>query len=98
VAVFLAVVGSVVAGVGQTSMVLIIGEVLQGAGGGASTALSEVVISDLVPPEFRSRWLMVLNLVWSIGTAAGPIIGALLVDTSAWVGDRDETFKIEADI
>lgn len=96
--VLLAVTGSVVAGVGQTSTVLIIGEVLQGAGGGASTALSEVVISDLVPPEFRSRWLMVLNLVWSVGTAAGPIIGALLVDTSAWVSNPGGIRKIEANL
>lgn len=85
VAVFLAVAGSVVGGIAPNSTVLIIGKVLQGAGGGATTALAEIITSDLIPAEFKGRWLMILNVVWSVGTASGPVIGGWLAGTELWV-------------
>ena len=84
-AVFLAVAGSVVGGIAPNTTILILGETLQGAGGGANTALAELIVSDLIPGEFKGRWLMMLNMVWAVGCAGGSILGAVLVGTSLWV-------------
>lgn len=84
-AVFLAVAGSVVGGIAPNSTILILGETLQGAGGGATTALAELIVSDLIPTEFKGRWLMILNIFWAVGCTGGSILGAVLVGTSVWV-------------
>lgn len=81
----LAVVGCIICGVAPNAIIFLIGRAFQGAGGGAATALAEVITSDLIPAEFRPRWLMIMNVVWALGTASGPVIGALAVDSNLWV-------------
>ena len=81
----LAIVGCVICAVAPNAIVFVVGRALQGAGGGASTALAEVIVSDLIPAEFRPRWLMIMNVIWALGTTIGPLVGAVLVDTNIWV-------------
>jgi MFS family permease len=90
VSAFLAVVGSVVGGIAPNTTILILGETLQGAGGGATTALAELIVSDLIPTEFKGRWLMILNLCWAVGCTGGSVLGAVLVGTGIWVSLLEE--------
>ena len=78
-------VGCILCAVAPNAIVFIVGKVFQGAGGGASTALAEVIVSDLIPAEYRPRWLMIMNVVWAVGTAGGPVFGAVVVDSEYWV-------------
>ncbi len=76
--------GSLVAALGNNFTVLIAGRTIQGVGGGGLIALTEVVITDLVPLAFRPTWLSVMSAMWSIGTVTGPLIGAGFAQNVSW--------------
>lgn len=82
------VLGSGICG-GATGMAMLIaGRVVQGLGAGGIGVLVEMIICDLVPLRQRGTYLaLVLGLV-ALGTALGPFIGGLIVDSSSgwrWV-------------
>jgi MFS family permease len=81
-ALFLA--GAVIAGAGHSIGVLLAGRVLQGIGGAGVSALTVVVLSDMVPLRERAKWIGGLNAMWTVGSVSGPIIGGILAETS-WV-------------
>lgn len=53
-------------------------------GGGGIIALTEVVVTDLVPLAQRGKWFSVLSAMWSIGTVTGPLIGAGFAQSVTW--------------
>lgn len=61
-----------------------IGRAVQGAGGGGLIALTEVVVTDLVPLAERGKYLSILSAIWSVGTVAGPLIGAGFAQDVSW--------------
>ncbi|CAK7235468.1 hypothetical protein SCUCBS95973_009280 [Sporothrix curviconia] len=76
--------GSLVAALANNFTVLIVGRTIQGAGGGGLIALTEVVVTDLVPLAFRPTWFSTLSAMWSIGTVTGPLIGAGFAQNVTW--------------
>lgn len=76
--------GSLVAALAGNFGVILAGRTVQGIGGGGLLALTEVVITDLVPLAFRGHWLSILSGVWSIGTVSGPLIGAGFAQDISW--------------
>jgi EmrB/QacA subfamily drug resistance transporter len=76
------VVGSLLAGLSQSTSWLIACRALQGIGAGGTTALTQVILSDLVSPRDRGRYMGYLGAVMALGTVAGPLIGGLLTDSS----------------
>ncbi|KAH8899443.1 major facilitator superfamily transporter [Thozetella sp. PMI_491] len=76
--------GSLVAAVAGNFTVLIAGRTVQGVGGGGLIALTEVVVTDLVPLAHRGQWLSLLSAMWSIGTVCGPLIGAGFAQNVSW--------------
>lgn len=76
--------GSLIAALAGNFSVVLAGRTVQGVGGGGILALTEVVITDLVPLAFRGQWLSMLSGVWSIGTVTGPLIGAGFAQDVTW--------------
>ncbi len=76
--------GSVLAGFATSSAWLIGCRAIQGVGVGALTALVQVILSDLVSPRERGRYMGYLGAVFGVGTVAGPVIGGLLTDGLGW--------------
>lgn len=77
-------VGSILAGLATSSAWLLACRALQGVGVGALTALVQVILSDLVSPRERGRYMGYLGAVFGVGTVAGPVIGGLLTDGLGW--------------
>ncbi|ERS98685.1 Major Facilitator Superfamily protein [Sporothrix schenckii 1099-18] len=76
--------GSLIAALSNNFSVLIAGRTIQGVGGGGLIALTEVVVTDLIPLAFRPTWFSILSAMWSIGTVTGPLIGAGFTENVSW--------------
>lgn len=86
VALVLFLVGAIVASVSQNFGALLVGRSLQGIGGGGIIALTEIVVTDLVPLRFRGQWFGIISGMWSIGSVTGPILGGAFAQNVTWVG------------
>lgn len=77
-------IGSILAGLSQSTGWLIACRALQGVGIGGAMALVQVIMADLVSPLERGRYVGYLGAVFGIGTVAGPLLGGLITDTLGW--------------
>jgi EmrB/QacA subfamily drug resistance transporter len=77
-------VGSLLSGISQTMMQLIVFRALQGIGGGGMMALSFIVVADLFPPEERGKWQGAMSFVMVASTVIGPTLGGYLTDYLSW--------------
>lgn len=84
VALVLFVLASVAAGFSQNTATLITFRVFQGLGAGGLTALVQVVMSDIISPRERGRYMGFLGAVMSVGTIGGPLLGGVLTDSIGW--------------
>lgn len=76
--------GSLVAGLGGTMGVLILGRVIQGVGVGGLAALTMAIMGTIIAPRERGRYAGYMGATMATATAAGPLIGGLLVETAGW--------------
>ncbi|KAI1387590.1 major facilitator superfamily transporter [Hypoxylon trugodes] len=76
--------GSLIAALAQNFNIVLIGRTVQGAGGGGLIVLLEILISDLVPLAHRGTWFSINSMMWGVGTATGPIIGAGFAQDISW--------------
>ncbi|WP_345718493.1 MDR family MFS transporter [Angustibacter luteus] len=81
---FVFVLGSALAGFSQSSGQLITFRVLQGLGAGGLTALSQVVLADIISPRERGRYMGYLGAVMAVGTVGGPLLGGVVTDGIGW--------------
>jgi EmrB/QacA subfamily drug resistance transporter len=82
VALVVFVVGSALAGLSRSSGELIAFRVLQGLGAGGLTALSQVIMADLVSPRERGRYAGYLGAVMAVGMVGGPLLGGVITDSA----------------
>ncbi|TKK84795.1 MFS transporter [Herbidospora galbida] len=87
IALGLFVAASVVAGLSQNIGMLIAARAVQGLGTGGLSALTQVILGDIVPPRERGRYSGYVGAVFGISTVAGPLLGGFIVDTD-WLGWR----------
>ncbi|GGL86752.1 MDR family MFS transporter [Micromonospora yangpuensis] len=80
-------IGSVLAGLSQSTGQLIACRVLQGIGAGGLTALAQVIMATMITPRERGRYSGYLGAVMAVATIGGPLIGGVIVDTP-WLGWR----------
>jgi EmrB/QacA subfamily drug resistance transporter len=76
--------GSVLAGLSQSTGMLIAFRVVQGIGVGGLTALVQVILADLVSPRERGRYAGYLGAVFGVGTVIGPLLGGVVTDGLGW--------------
>ncbi|KAH3393315.1 hypothetical protein KXW79_002947 [Aspergillus fumigatus] len=77
-------VGTVVAAVAKNFTYLLVGRSIQGVGGGGLIALSEVIVTDLVPLRLRGQYFGILSAMWSVGSVTGPILGGGFAQDVSW--------------
>jgi len=73
-------VGSALAGAAPTLELLIVARLVQAAGGGALVPVATSATSHLFPGAGRSRALGVIGALTFLGMAAGPFLGAAILD------------------
>ncbi|KAL9020610.1 MAG: hypothetical protein Q9185_002196 [Variospora sp. 1 TL-2023] len=83
------VVGAIVAATSPNFEVLLVGRSLQGIGGGGLIALTEIVVTDLVPLRLRGKWFGLISSMWALGSVSGPIIGGALAHGDTWLARVD---------
>lgn len=82
-------VGAIVASVSNSFGPLLAGRSLQGIGGGGLIALTEIVVTDLVPLRLRGQLFGLISAMWSIGSVTGPIVGGAFSQNVTWVSNPD---------
>jgi EmrB/QacA subfamily drug resistance transporter len=76
---------SVLCGVANDMLFLVIARGLQGVGGGMMVGTAFASIPDLFPdPRLRVRWQVVMAASYGIGTAAGPSLGGWMSEHWGW--------------
>src|SRR4051812_41598701 len=87
IAIVVYVAGSLVAGLSQSTGMLIACRAVQGIGAGGILAMTQVIMAAMVSPRERGRYSGYLGATFAVATIAGPLIGGVIVDTS-WLGWR----------
>ena len=75
---------SLLCGLSQTMMQIIIFRGLQGAGAGIMMANAFTVIGDLFPPGQRGTYQGMISAVFGLSSVIGPSLGGFLTDMLSW--------------
>jgi EmrB/QacA subfamily drug resistance transporter len=76
--------GSSLAGISQSMTELISFRALQGLGAGGLMVTAQAILSDLLPPRDRGRYVGVSAVTWGVAVILGPVLGGLIVQTASW--------------
>jgi EmrB/QacA subfamily drug resistance transporter len=77
-------VGSVLAGLSQGMLQLIVARGIQGVGGGGLMAMAMTIIGDVLSPRERGRYQGYIGSVFALASIAGPLVGGTFVDHLSW--------------
>ncbi len=83
-ALVLSVVASALAGLSQNVGTLIAFRALQGIGAGGLMALAMVLISDIISPRERGKYMGLMGGIMAVSQIGGPLLGGVLTDTVSW--------------
>lgn len=76
---------SVLCGLAQSMVHLVLGRALQGVAGGMMLGTAFAVVPDLFPdPRVRLRWQVILSSCFGIANAFGPTLGGFLTYYMGW--------------
>ena len=78
-------IGTIVCGSARSIAALLAGRTIQGIGGGGLLTMTYVVIAELFVLGGRPKAMMIISLVWLVGTAAGPVLGGGFTTIGLWV-------------
>lgn len=78
------VIASAIAGFSQDTTMLITMRVFQGLGAGGLTALSQIVMADIISPRERGKYMGLFGAVMAVGTVGGPLVGGFITDAINW--------------
>ncbi|KZV67597.1 MFS multidrug transporter [Peniophora sp. CONT] len=76
--------GSALCGAAKDMNFLIAARTIQGLGGGAITALIQIILADLVSLRERGVFNGIIALAWAIGGGIGPVLGGSLAQAGQW--------------
>ncbi|MEL7977252.1 MDR family MFS transporter [Isoptericola sp. F-RaC21] len=84
VALGITVVSAAAAGLSQNIEMLIGFRALQGIGAGGLTALATVLMSDIISPRERGKYMGLMGGVMAVAQIGGPLLGGVLTDSVGW--------------
>lgn len=84
VAIVLFVCGSMLAGLSQNMLQLILFRGLQGLGGGGLMAVAQAIVGDIVAPRERGKYQGMLGGVFAFASVIGPLLGGFITDNLSW--------------
>src|SRR5918997_6565866 len=73
-------VGSLLAGLSQDMTQLIATRGIQGLGAGGLMTLAFTIISDVLPPRDRGRYMGLFGAVFGVASVAGPLVGGYFAE------------------
>jgi EmrB/QacA subfamily drug resistance transporter len=76
--------GSMLCGLSQTMVQLVILRGLQGAGGGILISIAFTILADLFPPRERGKYAGLLSSMWGVASIVGPAVGGFITDHLSW--------------
>jgi EmrB/QacA subfamily drug resistance transporter len=78
------IIGSLLSGLSQTMLQIVIFRGLQGIGAGIMMVNAFTVIADLYPPAERGKYVGIISAVFGISAIIGPILGGFITDALSW--------------
>jgi len=84
IAIMTFVLGSLLCGVSQSMLQLIVSRGLQGIGSGGLFSLAFAIIGDVVAPRDRGRYIGLVTSIFTVSSVIGPLIGGFIVDNTSW--------------
>lgn len=85
IAIVLFTVASMLCGMAQSMLQLVLARALQGVGGGMLVATSFASIPDIFPDTYeRLRWQVLFSTAFGLANAVGPFIGGYLTEYWGW--------------
>jgi EmrB/QacA subfamily drug resistance transporter len=76
--------GSVLSGLSESPIQLILSRALQGIGGAAIVPLSLTLVNSAFPEKMRAAALGIWSGISGLGLSVGPLIGGLIVEGAPW--------------
>ncbi|MFD4402333.1 MDR family MFS transporter [Nocardia sp. NPDC058499] len=76
--------GSILAGVAQDMLTLIIARGIQGVGAGGLMVTAMALIADVIPLRQRGKYQGAMGAVFGVTTVLGPTLGGLFTDHASW--------------
>lgn len=83
-AIVIFVAGSMLAGLSQNMLQLVLFRALQGVGGGGLISMAQAIIGDIVSPRERGKYQGYLGAVFAFASVVGPLLGGWFVDHLTW--------------
>jgi len=83
-AIVIFVIGSMLCGLSQGMLQLVVFRGIQGIGAGGLMAMAFAIIGDIVSPRERGRYTGYLGAVFAVASVAGPLLGGFFVDNLSW--------------
>lgn len=78
--------GVMMAALAKDFSLLLTGRTIQGIGGGGIIALTEIMVTDMVPLRYRGQWAGIIGGMWAIGSVSGPVIGGAFAEVQwRWI-------------
>jgi EmrB/QacA subfamily drug resistance transporter len=84
IALIITVVSAAAAGFSQGMTGLITFRALQGIGAGGLMALATVLMSDIISPRERGKYMGLMGGVMAVAQIGGPLLGGVLTDSIGW--------------
>lgn len=78
------VIGSLLSGLSQSMIMLIVARAIQGVGAGAIMPVAYTIIADMYSLAKRAQVLGLNGSAWGIAAVVAPLLGGLIVDQLSW--------------
>ena len=76
--------GSLLCGLAQSAVQLILFRALQGLGSAGLFTTAFAIIADIFPPAVRGRYTGLFGAVFGLSSVVGPLVGGFLTDNISW--------------